>query len=148
MSEIRRSCKLHDVCMAIRTSFPGSPADRWFHGTFGVEWIEDETQDHVEFGDDAELESEIEAIVGGLEPIEESDAIEVLATWKKNQDGMAQEKLNLGLTTPVRQNSNSTSIAKNVPKPDLARLAGCTRSYSCPEVGHCTPKHLFHAIWS
>ena len=39
----------------------------------------------VEFRDDAELESEIEAIVGALEPMEESDAIEV--DLETNQDG-------------------------------------------------------------
>ena len=86
--------------------------------------IEDETQDNVEFGDDDERKSEIEAIVGALERKEESDAIEVLATWKETRTAMAQEKLNRGLRTPVRQHSNSTSIAMNAPKPDLARLAG------------------------
>ena len=47
---------------------------RWSHGTSGVEEsedrIEDEIQDHVEFGDDTVLESEIEAIAGALEPTE------------------------------------------------------------------------------
>ena len=83
MSATRRNWEFDDVCMAIWTSFPSCPPDGWSHGTFGVEevedWIQDKTQDHVEFGDDAELESEIEAIVGALEPKEESDAMEVLA---------------------------------------------------------------------
>ena len=98
--------------------------------------VEDETQDHVEFGDDVEQESGIEAIVGALEPIEESDAIEVLATWKLTWTAMAQEKLNRGLRTPARQHSNSTPVAKNAPKPDLARLAGRTRCSTCREVGN------------
>ena len=34
----------------------------------------------MDFGGDAEFESEIEAIVGALEPKEEFDAVEVLAT--------------------------------------------------------------------
>ena len=127
MSATRRSWEFDDVCMAIRTSFPGCPPDRWPLGTCGVEElegrIEDETQDHVEFGDDAELESELEAIARALEPMEESDAIEVLATWKQTRTAMVQEKLNRGLRTPVRHHSNSTQ-SKNAPKPDLARLAG------------------------
>ena len=86
--------------------------------------IEEETQDHVEIEDDDERESEIEALVGALERKEESDAIEVLATWKETRTAMAHEKLNRGLRTPVRQHSNRTPIAKHVPKPDLARLAG------------------------
>ena len=85
------------MCTAIQTSFPDCPQDWWSHRTFGVEKLEDraedETQDHVEFGDDSEFESELEAIVGALEPMEESDAIEVLATWKQIKTAMTQEKL-------------------------------------------------------
>ena len=79
--------------MAIQTSFPGCPPDRCSHGTFDVEELDDRIE-HVEFGDDAELESENEAIVGALEPTEESDAVEVLATWKQTKTAMAQVKLN------------------------------------------------------
>ena len=96
MSATRRSWKFDDVCTAIPTSFPGAPPIRWSHGTPSV-WtnrkrVEDETQDHVEFGDDAEFESEIEAIVGALEPTEESDATEVLATWKQTRTAMAHSR--------------------------------------------------------
>ena len=91
-------------------------------------WIEDETQDRVEFGGDVEFGSEIEAIVAALEPIEESDLVEVLATWKQTRTATAQEKLNR--RTPVRQCSNSTPIDKHALKPDLARLAGRPRCYN------------------
>ena len=81
MSATRRCWEFEEVCTAIRTSFPLCPPDGWSHGTFGVEeledWVEDETLDHVEFGNDAEFESE--AIVGALEQTEESDAVEVFA---------------------------------------------------------------------
>ena len=84
MSATRRSWEFYDVRMAIRTSFPCRPPDWQSHGTFGMGELDDRieggTQDHVEFGSDIELESEIEAIVGALEPTEESDAIEVLPT--------------------------------------------------------------------
>ena len=62
MSATRRSWEFGDVCVAIRTSFPGCPPDRWSHGTFGVELedaVEDEAQDHAGFGDDAELEPKL-----------------------------------------------------------------------------------------
>ena len=58
---------------------------------------------------------------------------------------MTQEKLNRGLRTPVYQHSNSTTVTKNVPKPDLAKLAGRMRCYNCREVGHFSqnyPKRL------
>ena len=104
----QRSCLQHEeagslmkcLCTAIRTSFPGCPLDWGFHGTFGVDEledrVEDEPQDHTDFRGVAEFESEIEATVGALEPIEESDAVEVLAVWKENQDcqdtGKAQSR--------------------------------------------------------
>ena len=47
----------------------------------------------MEFGRDAECASEILATVGALEPIEESDAVDVLATWKQTRSAMNQEKL-------------------------------------------------------
>ena len=53
--------------------------------------VTDGTQDHVEFGGDAEFESETEAIVGALGPIEESDAIEVFATWKQTRTATTRE---------------------------------------------------------
>ena len=87
MSATRRSWEFDEVCTASRASFLGCPPDRWSHGTFGVDELEDRTedelQDHAEFGGDTEFESEIEALVGAFEPIEESDAIAVLATWQR-----------------------------------------------------------------
>ena len=95
--------------------------------------LEDRVED--ELGGDAEFESAIEAIVGALEPIEESDAVEVLASWKQTRTATNQEKLNRDLRTPVYQHSNSTSIARNFPKPDLAKFACRIRWYICLEVG-------------
>ena len=63
MSATRRS-REPGVCTAIRPSFP-SPPDR-SGGAVRVdelEDVEDEPQDHVDFGGDAEFESEIEDIV-------------------------------------------------------------------------------------
>ena len=56
-----------DVFTAIRTSFSGCPPDWWSQGILGVDELEDRVEEHFEFGDDAELESEIEAIVGTLQ---------------------------------------------------------------------------------
>ena len=103
-----------DVCMAIWTSFLGCPPDWWSHGTFGVDVLEDRiedgTNDNIEFGDDAEFESEIVAIVGALERIEESDGTEVLATWKHIRTAMAQGKLNWGLRQP---HANTRTIRRS-----------------------------------
>ena len=81
MSATGRSWQLDDVFMAIWSSFPGCPPDRWSHGTFGVELedrIEDETQDHAEFGDDACLNPKLRR---SWEP------------WKQTKTAMAEEKL-------------------------------------------------------
>ena len=74
-----------------------------------------------------------------LEPTEESDAVEVLATWKHTRTAMNQEKLNRGLRTPVYQHSNRTSITRNFLKPDLAQLAGRSRSFKSRKVGRICP---------
>ena len=90
-------------------------------------------QEHVDFGGDVELEFESEAVVGALEPIQKSDAVAVLPTWKQT---MNQEKLTRGLRTPVKQHSSNTSVTRNLPKPDLAKVAGRARCFDCREVGH------------
>ena len=81
MSATRRSWEFGEISTAIRTSFPSCPPLRWSHGTLGVaeleDLVEDESRDHVDFGGDVELEFEIEAVVGALEPIQKSDALAV-----------------------------------------------------------------------
>ena len=95
MSATRGRWEFGDDCMAIRTSFPGCPQDLWSHGTFGVEQledrVEDETQDHVEFGDDAEFESEIEAIVGVLEPLNKVTRLKFLRPGRPWHKGSSIE---------------------------------------------------------
>ena len=106
-------------------------------------------------GDDAEFESEIDATVGALEPKEEEmTRLKFLRLGNKTKTAMTPEKLNRVLRAPVRQHPNSTSNTENVPKPDLARLAGRTRWHHCREVGHFRrnyPKRRVqapHVIWS
>ena len=53
-----------ELCTAMRKSFLGCPPDRWSHGAFGVDDLEDRVED--ELGGDAEFESAIEAPVGAL----------------------------------------------------------------------------------
>ena len=86
---------------------------QWSHGTFGVDELEvrseDEPQDHVDVGGYGEFESEIEAIVGALEPIEESDAVEALATWKQIRTAMNQQKI--GVST-LKQHINHQELSE------------------------------------
>ena len=46
--------------------------------------LEDRVEDRITWTSEVtrSLELEIEAMVGALEPVEESDAVEVLATWR------------------------------------------------------------------
>ena len=100
------------------TSFPGCHPNRQSHGTLGVdqleERVEDETQDHVQFGDDAEYEFDMEAVVGALGPIEESDAIEFLATWQQTRTdtGEAQSKAERACTPTLEQYVNHQKRSK------------------------------------
>ena len=132
MSAARRSWKFEEVYTAIRTSFLGCPLDRWSHGAFGVDELEDrvehEPQDLVDFGDDAEFESEIEAVVGALQPVEDSDAVEVLATRKQTRKAVTQEKLSRGWEHLCANAQTARQSARTFPKPDLAELAGRTRT--------------------
>ena len=95
--------------------------------------VEDEPQDHVDFGGDAEFESEIEAIMAALEPIEGSGAVESSCDLETNQNGHD--------SGDAQSRSENTCVPtlkrhKNFPKPDLAKLAGRARCHNCREVGH------------
>ena len=118
MSATPRSWEFDDVCMTISTSFPGCPPDRWSHGTFCVwrSWMTG-----------SKTKPKITLRTGMMLSLNPRLRLSWdLATWKQTRTAMAQEKANRGLRTPVRQHSNSTAIAQNAPKPDLARLAGRT----------------------
>ena len=93
--------------------------------------VEEEPQENVDPGGDTELESEMGAIVGALGPIEESDAIKALGTWKQTGAAMAREKLDRELKAPVYQNPTSARSARNAQKPDLTKLASRTRCHNC-----------------
>ena len=77
---------------------------------------------------DAEFESEIEAIVGALLPVEGSDAVEVLATRKQTRKAVTQEKLSRGWEHLCANAQTARQSAGTFPKPDLAELAGRTRT--------------------
>ena len=62
----------------------------WLNWTKGLRMT---LHDH---GGDAELDSEIKAAVGALESIEETDAVEVLATWKETRMAITQKNLSRG----------------------------------------------------
>ena len=133
-------CHPEEECTAIRTSSPACPPDRWSHGTFGVEEledrIEDETQDHVSSGMTLNLNPKLRPSWEHWNSWKKVTQSKFLRPAKQTRTAMAQEKLSQGLRTPARQHSNSTPTVKNAPKPDLARLAGRTRCYNCRQVGH------------
>ena len=83
---------------------------------------------------DAEVEHEIEDKIEGVEAIAESDAVEVLATWRQKRTA-TQEKLTLGLR-PARTTKPEIVAGKCASMEVLARLAGGPRCSPCPEVGH------------
>ena len=86
-------------------------------------------QDDPQMTADPQVESEIVPRIAGLEWVEKSDAVDVLAT-RQTRTAMTQEKLTRGPRQTGAVNHWSAS------KQDLARLAGRTRCYSCREVGH------------
>ena len=116
----RWSSEFDVVCTAIHPSFPGTPG-----------WLNWKTESRMSI-----RSTWISEVTHSLNPIQEGDAVEVLAAWMQPRTAMTQEKLSRCLRTPVYQHLNSTSITKNCPRPDLAKLAGRTRCCICREVGH------------
>ena len=96
-----------------------------------------EVEDGQETVVDLEVEHEIEAVVTGLEPSEESDAVEVLATWRSTRTSMTQENSTRGCLRPagVVKLGSPAEAHKNALRQDLARLSGRTSCYKCWEVG-------------
>ena len=86
---------------------------------------------------DPEVEHEIEAVVTGLEPSEEGDAVEVLATWRSTRTSMTQENSTRGCLRPagVVKLGSPAEAHKNTLRQDLARLSGRTPCYKSWEVG-------------
>ena len=87
MSATRGSWDFDEVCTAVRTAFPS-------HGAFAVG--ESDAQDGQATVVDPEVGTSTEAMIAGLQPIEESDAVEVLA-WRQTRTAKRREKLTRGL---------------------------------------------------
>ena len=81
---------------------------------------------------DPEVEHEIEAVVAGLEPSEEGDAVEVLATWRSTRTSMTQENSTRGCLRPagVVKLGSTAEAHKNALRQDLAQLSGRTPATS------------------
>ena len=93
-----------------------------------------EVEDGQETVVDPEVEHEIEAVVAGLvEPSENSDAAEVLATWRSTRTLMTQENSTRGCLRPagVVKLGGTAEAHKNALRQDLARLSGRTPCYKC-----------------
>ena len=74
---------------------------------------------------DLVVEQEIESINAGLEPIEEKDAVDVLAAWRQTRTAMTHEILTRGLhPTGVVKPGNTVETYNNASKQDLVRLGG------------------------
>lgn len=124
MSATHRSWHIEAVCTAIRTAFPGVPPQRLLHAAYAVQHEETIVPVGVEGRADTKMEEEIDASIQAVEPepLEDVDAIEVLATWKQTREAMTKEKLDRGAkgrppSSPSRQ--------------ELDRLASRTRCFRC-----------------
>ena len=121
--------------MAIQTSFPGCPLGRWSQGpVVWRSWMTgSRTKPKITSSSGMTLSLNLK-----LKPSWEH--------WNPKKTVTQSKFLRPGLRAPVRQHSNSTPIAKNAPKPDLARLAGRTWCYHCREAGqskkHCQRKRV------
>ncbi|CAK0846977.1 unnamed protein product [Prorocentrum cordatum] len=78
-----------------------------------------------------DVEAEINELLGEEDPIDEEDAIDILATWKETRTAMTKEKLQRGL--PGRDAVG------------LKRLKDKVRCFLCKEIGHfsreCPKRH-------
>ncbi|CAK0868212.1 unnamed protein product [Prorocentrum cordatum] len=103
MSATHRSWHVDEVCTALRTAFPGVPTETLAQATYAAEEEHGETdfpqmlEPYKDEGAEDDVTREIDAIVQAAEPIDESDAVEILATWKQTRVAMNREKLDRGL---------------------------------------------------
>ncbi|CAE8638132.1 unnamed protein product [Polarella glacialis] len=118
----RRSYEELDIASAMRTTYP----DRLFESNkYPAHYVGDElpdlpAQDEDELEISSLLVSEPLAL-GEDSVLDESDAIQVLLTWKQTREGITKEKLARGFGPP---------------KPDLDRLRRRVKCYNCKQVGH------------
>lgn len=134
----QRKWEFEEVCIALRTTFPGTISERGPSGAHAVDAWTMESHDPVE---DMEAEeqhpedAEIEALVMSLtdEPMEEEASLEVLATWKEARTAITQTKLQRGFGHKGGFGGKGGGKAG---RPDLARLRGRNICYTCQQVGH------------
>ncbi|CAE8643680.1 unnamed protein product, partial [Polarella glacialis] len=118
----RRSYEELDIASAMRTTYP----DRLFESNkYPAHYVGDELPD-LPAQDEDELEISSLLIseplaLGEDSVLDESDAIQVLLTWKQTREGITKEKLARGFGPP---------------KPDLDRLRRRVKCYNCKQVGH------------
>ncbi|CAK0911130.1 unnamed protein product, partial [Prorocentrum cordatum] len=139
MSATHLSWNVDEVCTAIRTAFPGIPPERLTQAACAVEeeFVDSEAppppEPYQEEGAEDDVTQEIDAIVQAAEPIEESDAVEILATWKQTRVAMNKERLDRGLRPGWKARPPGPS---GPTRHDLDKLGRRVKFFRCKNIGH------------
>ena len=108
------------LAAALRTTYP----EGLYAGRRGshVAAVSDPPEDE-DVGDIGEvfLAEDEEGLLGGDDPIEEQDAVDVLLSWKQTRQSISKEKLSRGLSSG-----------------GLKKLEARVKCFKCQKVGHCS----------
>ncbi|CAK0862474.1 unnamed protein product [Prorocentrum cordatum] len=141
MSATHRSWNVEEVCTAIRTAFPGVPPERLTQTAFAVEEEHGDTEvgpppeHYAEESVEDDITDEIDAIVQAAEPIDEADAVEILATWKQTRTAMTKEKLDRGLRPQWKARPGQGGHGGPT-RHDLDKLGRRVKCFRCKKIGH------------
>ncbi|CAK0792131.1 unnamed protein product, partial [Prorocentrum cordatum] len=82
-----------------------------------------------------DITDEIDAIVQAAEPIDEADAVEILATWKQTRTAMTKEKLDRGLRPQWKARPGQGGHGGPT-RHDLDKLGRRVKCFRCKKIGH------------
>lgn len=119
LAAARKSYEEADINAALRIAYPTVIPEK---NAYAVQ--EEMTEVHGSENKSDEESGEIEALLVDQEddsPLEEKDAIDILATWKQQRGVISKEKLARGFGPP---------------KPDLQRLKKRVKCFNCGGIGH------------
>lgn len=126
LAAARRSYDENDIVAALRTTYP----EGLHQGRSSANVVAEIEDDAAPIDDEQLAMVADEFDTDGNEPIDESDAVEVLLSWKETRAKIGKEKLARGFPT----------------KGDVRKLETRVRCFKCKQVGHfsknCTSRRM------
>ena len=129
-----RKYDLESVCSAIRATFPELVPERHVHLAEAEPIAPTDSEVAVALPELEDPEVTVDDVESYLlmddeaaEPIEESDAVDILATWKEQRNAITRAKLSRGFQKPAGSQGRSSVVA---------RMASRVQCFLCKKKGH------------